>query len=397
MTQKKDTQLCTLGRAGAADAGFVNPALVRGSTVLHEGVADLQERVRRRNRGDDGPPVAYGIYGTPTHHAFCDAVTALEGGHRSWALPSGLAACTLAVTAYVRAGDHVLVPDSVYWPTRRFCRETLARFGVEASFYPPRIGAGIEAMFRDTTRVLFVESPGSLTFEVQDIPALSAIARRRGAVTIADNTWATPLYCRPLELGADVSVHAATKYIGGHSDLIIGTVTASESAWPALRAAVHQFGMTTSPDDCWLALRGLRSLSARLARHRDNAGRLIDWLRTQPEVARVLYPALPDDPDHALWKRDFTGASGLFGVQLRAGCTEPALQAMIDGLQRFGLGYSWGGFESLLLPTRPERSAAPAAAPAGPMFRVSAGLEDPDDLIADLGDGFERMRRQLGS
>jgi cystathionine beta-lyase len=386
-----ETRLITLGRDGAHSSGFVNPPLVRGSTVLHPSMDEMRERVRRRAGGDDSMPVAYGIYGTPTHHAFCDALTALEGGYRSWALPSGLAACTIAVLAYVRQGDHVLVPDSVYSPTRRFCRDTLARYGVEATFYAPRSGAEIEQQFRRNTRLLFMESPGSLTFEVQDVPLLAAIARRRGAVSVIDNTWATPLYLQPLALGADVSVHAATKYIGGHSDLLLGTVTATESAWPALRDAIHQYGLTTSPDDCWLALRGLRSMAARLARHRTTAERLIAWLRDQPEVAEVLYPALAEDPGHALWRRDFRGASGLFGAVLAQSVTDRALQAMIDGLRLFGRGYSWGGFESLLIPVRPERTAQPLP-PRGPMFRISAGLEDAEDLIADLQAGFERMR-----
>ena len=391
MSLKQETRLTTLGRDSVDGSGFVNPPLVRGSTVLHPSVDEMRERARRRAAGEDSSPVAYGLFGTPTHHAFCDALTALEGGFRSWALPSGLAACTIAILAYVRHGDHVLVPDSVYFPTRQFCLQTLARYGIETTFYPPCIGETIESLFRANTQVLFMESPGSLTFEVQDVPLLAQIARRHGAVSVIDNTWATPLYLQPLALGADVSVHAATKYIGGHSDLLIGTVTANQAAWPALRDAIHQFGLITSPDDCWLALRGLRSLAARLARHRENAERLIGWLRDQPEVARVLYPELPDDPGHALWRRDFRGASGLFGVVLSDSVTEGALQAMIDGLRLFGRGYSWGGFESLLIPARPERTAEPLPGP-GPMFRISAGLEDADDLLVDLRAGFERLR-----
>jgi cystathionine beta-lyase len=390
---KPETRLTTLGRAGDADVGFVNPALVRGSTVLHASVDDMADRVRRRASGDDSQPVAYGIYGTPTHHAFCDALTELEGGYRSWALPSGLAACTIAILAYVRQGDHVLVPDSVYAPTRRFCRSMLARFGIETGFYAPCAGAELEREFRANTKLLFMESPGSLTFEVQDIALLAGIARRHGAISVVDNTWATPLFLQPLALGADVSVHAATKYIGGHSDLVMGTVTANRAAWPALRDAIHQYGLITSPDDCWLALRGLRSMAARLARHRENAERLIGWLRDQPEVARLLYPALPDDPGYTLWRRDFRGATGLFGVELTGDVGEPALKAMIDGLRLFGRGYSWGGYESLLIAVRPERTAQPQR-PAGLMFRISAGLENADDLIDDLREGFGRLRAE---
>jgi cystathionine beta-lyase len=391
---KPATLLATLGRDRAASFGFVNPPLVRGSTVLHDSVAQMKERVRGRFAGVDRP-TTYGIYGTPTHHAFYDALTELEGGHASWAAPSGLAAITIAILAFVRQGDHVLMPDSVYWPTRRFCREVLPRFGVSTTFYDPRVGeagrAAVERLFTPATRVLFLESPGSLTFEMQDVPLLAEVARARGAVSLIDNTWATPLFFRPLEHGVDVSIHAATKYIGGHSDLILGTLTANERAWPQLREAIHQYGVTTSPDDCWLALRGLRSLGARLAQHRATAERLIGWLRQQPEVERILYPAAQDDPGHALWKRDMTGASGLFGVAFAPGVSEAAIGALIDELALFGLGASWGGYESLIIPANPERTVAPPPA-AGPLVRIAAGLEDPDDLIADLAAGFARLR-----
>jgi cystathionine beta-lyase len=396
--KRPDTQLAHLGRGRAGSFDFVNPPLVRGSTVLHDDVADLRARVRRRNEGEDGEagaPVAYGIYGTPTHRAFYEALTALEGGHRSWAFPSGLTACTMAILAYVRQGDHVLLPDSVYWPTRRFARQTLPRYGVQASFYDPRVGeqgrASVERLFRPDTKLLFLESPGSLTFEMQDVPLLAAVAREREAISVIDNTWATPLYFRPLAHGVDVSVHAATKYIGGHSDLLMGTVTCNERAWPAMRETIHHYGLTTSPDDCWLALRGLRSMGARLAQHRATAEKLIEWLKRQPEVERILYPADPADPGHALWKRDMSGASGLFGVLLKPGLGDARLHALIDGMQLFGRGYSWGGFESLLIPSSPERTVAPLDY-AGRMFRVSAGLEDAADLIADLDAGFGRLR-----
>ena len=392
------TQLVTLGRDPKASFDFVSPPLVRGSTVLHDDVADMRSRVQRRNDGEDGEggtPVAYGIYGTPSHLAFYRALTALEGGHRSWAFPSGLTACTMAILAYVQQGDHVLIPDSVYGPTRRFALQTLPRYGVQASLYDPRVGeagrAAVEALFRPNTRLLFLESPGSLTFEMQDVPLLASVARAREAISVIDNTWATPLYFQPLAHGVDVSVHAATKYIGGHSDLIIGTVTCNERAWPRMRETVFHYGLTTSPDDCWLALRGLRSMGARLAQHRATAEALIAWLKRQPEVERILYPADPDDPGHALWKRDMSGASGLFGVVLKPGVAEARFHAFIDGMKLFGRGYSWGGFESLLIPVSMERTVVPCAF-AGRLFRIQAGLEDAADLMADLEAGFARLR-----
>ncbi len=388
---KPATQLVTLGRDGGPDdAGFVNPPVQRGSTVLHDSVADMRERVQRTQAGDDSGPVTYGIHGTPTHRAFLDALTALEGGHRSWALPSGLSACTTAILAFVGQGDHILVPDAVYGPTRAFCARTLARFGVTAEFYDPRAGAQIAVQLRPNTRLVFLESPGSLTFEVQDIVAISAAARARGAVTVVDNTWATPLYCRPLALGADVSVHAATKYIGGHADLLLGTITSNAACSGPLRSAIRSYGLTTSPDDCWMALRGLRTLAARLDRHRATAERLIAFLALQPEVVRIRYPAWPQDPDYALWQRDFTGASGLFGAELAPNLPLPAFHAFIDGMRLFGRGYSWGGFESLLIPSYPERQCPPVPPPR--LIRISAGLEDADDLIEDLQGGFTRLR-----
>jgi cystathionine beta-lyase len=391
---KDATRLVTLGRDGET-FDLVNPPLTRGSTVLHESVADMRERVRRRNAGDDQAPRAYAIYGTPTHQAFYDALTGLEGGYRSWAMPSGLTACSMAILAYVKTGDHVLVPDSVYWPTRRFCRETLARYGVSATFYDPRIGeqgaAEIERLFTPATRVLYMESPGSLTFEMQDVPLLAQVARAHGAISVIDNTWATPLYFQPLKFGVDVSVHAVTKYIGGHSDLLMGTVTCNERAWPQMRETMHHYGLTTSPDDCYTALRGLRSMGARLVQHRTTAERLIAWLKQQTEVERILFPADPDDPGYPLWKRDMSGASGLFGVALKPGPSERAFHSFIDGMQIFGRGYSWGGFESLLIPMSPERTVVPLPY-EGLLFRIAAGLEDADDLIGDLAAGFERMR-----
>jgi cystathionine beta-lyase len=394
---KPSTLLTTLGRAkpvrdDARQPGFVNPPLVRGSTVLHADVADMRARVRRGAAGDDSGPVTYGIHGTPTHAALLEAITALEGGARSWALPSGLTACTAAILAFVGQGDHVLVTDSAYGPTREFCLTTLARYGVATNFYDPRAdAAALEPLFRPTTRLLLLESPGSLTFEIQDVPALAALARRRGAVSVIDNTWATPLHFQPLRHGVDVSVHAATKYIGGHADLMLGTVTTNAEQAEPMRSFVRSLGLYVSPDDCWLALRGLRSLAARLERHRASAERLIDWLLGQPEVERILYPTRPEDPGHALWRRDFSGASGLFGVALRPQVGVAACTALLDDTRLFGRGYSWGGFESLMIPCFPRRDVA-APPFAGPLLRISAGLEDADDLIEDLRDGFGRLR-----
>ena len=389
MAHRSNTTLVTAGRDRATCHEFVNPPLVRGSTVLLDSIEQMRDRLRRRDAGEDRP-VVYGTGGTPTHHAFYDALTELEGGHASWALPTGLTACTMTILAYVQQGDHVLLPDSVYFPTRRFCRDTLPRYGVEATFYDPRAGAELVRLFRPRTRVLFLESPGSLTFEMQDVPLLASIASRHDAISIIDNTWATPLYFHPLKHGVDVSVHAATKYIGGHSDLLMGTVTCNARAWPRMRETILHYGLTTSPDDCWLALRGLRSMAARLTQHRACAERLIEWLRAQPEVDRVLYPPLRDDPGHTLWKRDMTGASGLFGVVLKP-VVKGGLHAFMDGLQLFGIGGSWGGFESLVFPSAPERTVVPLPF-GGPLFRIAAGLEDAADLIDDLRAGFERMR-----
>jgi cystathionine beta-lyase len=392
--RRSSTVLVTGGRDPHASFSFVNPPLVRGSTALHDSMADMKARIVRRSAGDDAAPVAYGIYGTPTHHAFYEALNALEGGHASWALPSGLTACTIPILAFVRSGDHVLVPDSVYGPTRRFCRDTLIRYGVETTFYDPRVGeqgrAAVEALFRPTTRVLFLESPGSLTFEMQDVPLLAAVARTRGAVSLIDNTWATPLYFQPLAHGVDVSIHAATKYICGHSDVIMGTVTSNAAAWPRLRETIHHYGLTTSPDDVYLAHRGLHSMAARLRQHTATAWRLIEWLQAQPEVERILFPALPGDLGHALWKRDMSGASGLFGIALKP-VPEDRFAAFIDAMELFGRGYSWGGYESLLIPVFPERTAVPLPF-KGPLFRISAGLEEADDLIDDLAEGFARLR-----
>ncbi len=380
------TLLTQLGRDPERHFGIVNPPVYRASTVLAPTVAAYESR-----RPHEG--VTYGRAGTPTTFALEEAIAGIERGHRTLVVGSGKAACVLTLAALTRAGDHVLVVDCVYGPTRRFCERVLRRFGVEVEYFDPRIGSGIRELLRPNTRLVFLESPGSLTFELQDVPAIAEICRGRGVLTAMDNTWATPLFFRPLEVGVDVSIQAVTKYIGGHSDLVMGAVTTGAGLHLELRDGIYEYGAPAGPDDCWLALRGLRTLAARLERHERSALRVAEWLAGRPEVARVLHPALDTHPDHALWKRDFRGATGLFGVVLRPVPTE-AVHAMVDGLELFGIGASWGGYESLVLVTHPERqrTAVPWRA-EGPTLRFHVGLEDPDDLVADLEAGFARLRR----
>jgi cystathionine beta-lyase len=383
---KDDTLIVAAGRDPESHFGVVNPPIYRASTILYPTVAALE--APREVRG-----VYYGRGGTPTTFALEDAIAALDGAHGAVITGSGKTAIAQALLAFLRAGDHLLMVDSAYAPTRQFCDRVLSRFGVETTYYDPLIGARIEQVIRPNTRVIFLESPGSLTFEVQDVPAITAVARGRGVLTMLDNTWATPLYFKAFNHGIDVSIQAATKYTGGHSDLMMGIVTCTETLYEPLRKGMYDLGSYVSPDDCYQALRGLRTLSVRLERHQANALRLATWLRGRPEVARVLYPALPDDPGHALWRRDFLGACGLFGVILRP-CSKAAVAAMVEGLELFGMGYSWGGYESLIIPTHPERyRTATTWQPEGPLLRIHAGLEDPDDLIADLAAGFERLNR----
>ncbi|MEE9300036.1 MAG: cystathionine beta-lyase [Alphaproteobacteria bacterium] len=382
------TRLVTGGRDIEAQQGFVNPPVYRGSTVLFPTLAELESDI-----GDRYNKVVYGRWGTPTHFALQSAVAELEGGHHAIAFGSGKAAILAALISFLEAGDHLLMVDSVYGPTRTICTDFLARYGVETTFYDPLIGDAISNLMRANTRLVFVESPGSLTFEVQDVPALAQAAHDAGAVVIMDNTWATPLYFKPFAHGVDVSIQAATKYIVGHSDAMLGLVTANEASYERIKSGADDLGAPPGPDDCYLALRGLRTLGVRLERHQATGLTLARWLAKRPEVARVLHPALPDDPGHALWKRDFTGASGLFGVILKGG-SDDALAALLDGLELFGMGYSWGGFESLAIPTHPEiRRTASAWQPPGLTLRFHAGLEDADDLIGDLERGFERFNR----
>ncbi len=385
---KDDTLIGHAGNRPWAHRGVVNPPVYHASTILFPTMAEMEESIRHIN---EPGRVHYGRYGTPTTFALEEAVARLEGGEQAIALPSGLAAITVALTAFLGSGDHLLMVDTVYGPARKFCAGALARFGVETTFYDPLIGAGIADLIRPNTRVVYLESPGSLTFEVQDVPAIAAAAHAAGARVMIDNTWATPLYFKPFRHGVDVSIHAATKYIVGHSDAMLGVIVTSSELFPTIKSTAHGFGHAAAPDDCYLALRGFRTLSVRLQRHRETALTLARWLQARPEVERVLYPALPEDPGNLLWRRDFTGATGLFGVVLKP-YPKHAVAALVDGMTLFGMGFSWGGYESLILPTHPETMRSATRWPAqGPTLRIHAGLEDPGDLIADLERGFERL------
>jgi cystathionine beta-lyase len=371
--------------------GMVNPPVYRASTVMFRDMADMESRERRLDAGEN--VLWYGRKGTPASFDVADALAKLEGGYRSIFVSSGLTACVSAIQAFVRAGDHILVSDSVYGPTRHFIETVLARFGVDAGFYAPSIGGGIASLFRPNTRLVYMESPGSQTLEVLDVPAIADAAHARNAVVVMDNTWATPLYFKAFEHGADVSVHAATKYIVGHSDATMGVITSARGAWDQVREQVFATGLTVGGDDLYLAQRGLRTLPLRMERHWQSGLAVADWLAGRPEVEAILHPALPGTPGHPLWKRDFRGASSLFSVVFKP-CAPAAFRAFVDQLKLFGLGFSWGGFESLVMPFDLRRGRnTPALPHAGPALRLHVGLEAVDDLVADLGAGFDAFAR----
>lgn len=383
------TRLVTSGRDTSAQKGFVNPPVVHGSTVLYPTAEDLRE-----HRGE----YSYGRHATPTTRALQKALVDLEGPQcRSVGLaPSGLAAISTALLAVLRAGDHLLVSDSVYRPTRLFCDGLLTRYGIETTYFDPLIGGGIAGLFRPNTRAVMVEAPGSQSFDMPDIPAIAAVAHARDALVIDDNTWATPLFRRALEQGVDISIQAATKYIGGHSDIMFGTIAANARAWPLVSEAIRLLGVCAGPDDVFLALRGLRTLSVRLQQHQAAGLALARWLAAREEVARVLHPGLETDPGHAIWKRDFTGSSGLFSVVLKP-VPQQAVDAFLDAVSLFGMGYSWGGFESLVIPFDcASYRTATRWAPEGPTLRFHVGLEDVEDLKADLARGFAALNATRG-
>jgi cystathionine beta-lyase len=387
-SKKPDTLLAHAGRDPAKNFGVVNPPVYHASTIVHRTVADLEQAQKNRYGVDQ---VVYGRYGTPTTFALEQAVAALEGGARAIAYCSGAAACYSAILGFVKAGDHVLVTDSVYGPVRAFCNNFLARFNVETTFYDPSLGQSIERLFKPNTRLLYMESPGSLTFEIQDVKALVAAAKAKGIKTALDNTWAAPLFFKPLAMGVNAEVIAGTKYIVGHSDAMMGLAVTGEESFLPVREAAALLGNHAAPDDCYLALRGLRTAGVRLRQHEKAALELARWLEKRKEIERVLHPALESFPGHALWKRDFTGSSGLFSIVLKPGTPKRAVDAMLDGMELFGMGFSWGGFESLMVPVFPEHLRSAVKWQSGPVLRLHAGLEDVGDLIADLDAGFKRL------
>ncbi len=388
-TIRPATRLVTGGRRKEWTVGVVNTPVWRASTILYDDVAQLRATGAR----DTHHRLFYGRRGTPTQWSLADALTELEpGAEGTFLYPSGVAAVSACLLTLLSPGDELLLVDSAYDPTRSLADKLLARMGVTTRYYDPLVGAGIADLIGERTRVIFMESPGSLTFEVQDVPAIVAAARARGVATVIDNTWATPLLLPVIERGVDYSILACTKYIGGHSDVMMGSVTAGPGRFAALRDTSFQLGQVVSADDAYLASRGLRTMGVRLDRHEASARRIAQWLAARAEVARVLHPALPSCPGHDIWRRDFRGAAGLFSFVL-AGGDDAARTAFIDTLVHFGIGYSWGGFESLAVPVDPQRHRS-ATTPdfAGPLVRLQIGLEDADDLIADLERGLDAWR-----
>ena len=377
------TQLVEAGRRREWTAGIVNTPVYRASTILFDDVAALRAAAPR-----DGT-LYYGRSGTPTTWSLAEALTELEpGAYGTRLFPSGVAAVSTALLSVLQPGDELLMVDSAYEPTRIFCNGVLKRFGVSTRYYDPLVGRGIAELIGEKTRAIFLESPGSLTFEVQDVPGICGVARERGIATLIDNTWATPVFFPAIQAGVDLSILSCTKYIVGHSDVMIGSVTTTQKRWMRLEQTSRGLGQCASPDDAYLAGRGLRTLGVRLRQHEEAALRIAGWLKDQPQVADVLHPALPECPGHEYWARDFRGASGLFSFVLRGGDDDDRTR-FIDGLAHFGIGYSWGGYESLVLPVDPEQiRSLPTPERAGPMVRLHIGLEDPDDLIADLAKGL---------
>lgn len=396
MTDKhhQATQIVSLGRDKKWTKGVINPPVFRASTIVFETMDEMRHAAKNKTNGE----MFYGRRGTPTHFAFQAAIAELEGGVGTALYPSGAAAISAALLSFLKTGDHLLMVDSVYEPTRDLCTHILGGFGIETTYYDPLIGAGIRDLIRPNTKVLFLESPGSITMEVQDVPTLCRIAHEHGLITMLDNTWASPINSKPFEMGVDISIQAATKYIVGHSDVMIGTATANEKYWPQLREHSYLMGQTTSPDDVYLAARGLRTLGVRMAQHEKNALQVAYWLKNRPEVDHLRHPAFETCPGHEFFKRDFSASNGLFSFILKQGDAD-AVTALVENMSHFKMGFSWGGYESLILGIfgiEKIRSATQWDA-SKPLIRLHIGLEDPADLIADLSAGFERFNAVLAA
>ncbi|RGP35395.1 cystathionine beta-lyase [Pseudotabrizicola alkalilacus] len=380
----RDTVLSHCGRHPAAHSGTVNTPVYRASTILFPTLAALDAK--------EGARLRYGRRGTPSTHALEDAICALESADRALAMPSGVSAISVVLMTYAEPGAHFLVVDSSYGPTRKFCNQLLQKFGVETTYYDPTKGAEIEALIRPETKLIWMESPGSQTFEVQDVAAITAVARRHGVTTAIDNTWSGGYFFQPLKLGVDISIQAGTKYISGHSDLMLGTLACTEASYEALRETYLRFGLCVGADDAFLALRGLRTMAVRMQQHNASGLEIGHWLKDQPEVLQVMHPGLPSDPYHALFAKQFSGSSGLFGFVI-AETDRTNLAKMFDGFTLFGMGSSWGGYESLMTPSNPAvyRSAS-TWNPGGQTVRIHVGLEDPKDLMNEIRAGFDRLQ-----
>ncbi|NND00955.1 MAG: cystathionine beta-lyase [Gammaproteobacteria bacterium] len=389
---KKDTHLVCAGRAEKWTGKSVNPRIERASTIVFDSFAEMRHAASLGHKSED----YYGRRGTSTTFAFCQAMAELDNAAGCYAYPCGTSAITSSLLSFLSAGDHLLMVDSVYQPTRNFCSRTLARLGVATTYYDPLIGAGIENLVRENTRVIFMESPGSLSMEVQDVPAIAAVANRHSIVSMVDNTYATPLNFRPLDVGVDIAIQSATKYLNGHSDVMLGIACANDTTWPILSEHSFELGLCTSVDDLYTSLRGLRTLGVRMREHERNALAVADWLIERDEVDHLRHPAFTSCPGHREFKRDFSGGNGLFSMVLKKG-SKTAIAAMLDGMRHFKMGFSWGGYESLILAVTDLskiRSATGWSA-TGPLIRLHVGLEDPQDLISDLADGFTRFKTAL--
>jgi cystathionine beta-lyase len=392
INMKKETQIVTLGRDKKWAKGVINPPVVRASTMLFDTIEEMHFAAKNKTKGE----MFYGRRGGPTHFAFQAAIAELEGGVATALYPSGSAAISASLMSFLKAGDHLLMVDSAYEPTRALCDGLLTGFGIETTYYDPLIGAGIAGLIQPNTKVLFLESPGSITMEIQDVPTLSRIAHEHNMVVMLDNTWASPINSRPFEMGVDISIQAATKYIVGHSDVMMGTATSNAQHWDQLREHSYLMGYCTSPDDVYLASRGLRTLGVRLAQHERNALKVANWLATRPEVDHLRHPAFESCPGHEFFKRDFSASNGLFSFVLKEGNVR-SLTALVENMSYFKMGFSWGGFESLILSISGLNNIRTATKwdSSKPLIRLHVGLENPDDLIADLEAGFARMNQVL--